>query len=124
MPSKANHKFQVMIWGCICWNGVGTLAKVTGNINSEKYKEILEENIWPVIVRHFPDDHYFFQDDNAPVHRSRVLQEYRATNNLKSISWPAQSPDLNIIENIWLYIKRKLAYRHHKYLRSIDEQGF
>ena len=113
VPSKANRKFQVMIWGYICWNGVGTLAKVTGNINSEKYKAILEENIWPVIVRHFPDDQYFFQDDNAPVHRSRVLQEYSPTKNLKSFSWAAQSPDLNIIENIWLYIKRKLAYRHH-----------
>ena len=42
VPSKANRKFQVT-WGCICWNGVGTLAKVTGNINSEKYKEILEQ---------------------------------------------------------------------------------
>ena len=37
LPSKANLKFQVMIWGCICWNGVGTVAKVTGIINSEKY---------------------------------------------------------------------------------------
>ena len=37
-----------------------TLAKVTGNIHSEKYREILEENIWPVIVRHFHDDQYFF----------------------------------------------------------------
>ena len=45
VPSKACRKFQVTIWGCICWNGVGTLAKVTGNINPEKYKEILEENI-------------------------------------------------------------------------------
>ena len=53
---------------------MGTLAKVTGNINSEKYKVILEEITWPVIVRHFPDNQYFFQDDNAPVHRSRVLQ--------------------------------------------------
>ena len=27
---------------------------------------------------------------------------------------PAQSPDLNVIENIWLYIKRKLEVRIHK----------
>ena len=41
-----------------------------------------------------------------------ALQEYKATNSLKSISSPAQSHDLNIIENIWLHIK-KLAHRHH-----------
>ena len=56
---KTNCKFQEMIWSCICWNGVGTLAKVKGSINSEKYKVILEEIIWPVIVRHFPDNQYF-----------------------------------------------------------------
>ena len=32
VPSKAIRKFQVMIWGYICRNGVGTLTKVTGNI--------------------------------------------------------------------------------------------
>ena len=90
---KTNCKFQEMIWSCICWNGVGTLTKVTGSINSEKYKVILEEIIWPVIVRHFPDNQYFFQDDNAPVHRSRVLQKYRATNTVKSISWPGALPN-------------------------------
>ena len=68
----------------ICWYGVGTLTCITGNINSEKYKTILDDNIWPVIARHFPENQYLFHDDNAPVHRSRVLQEYKAKNNLKS----------------------------------------
>ena len=32
-------------------------------------------------------------------------------NGITTMSWPAQSPDINIIENIWLYIKRKLQGR-------------
>ena len=78
----------------------------------KKCKTILEHNIWPVIAKHFHENQYLFHGDNTLVHRSRVLQEQKAKNNLKSISWPAQSPDLNIIENIWLHIKRKLSYRH------------
>lgn len=84
------------------------MTSVNGNINSEKYIDILENNLWPVIVRHFPHGNYVFQDDNAPVHRSRLLSAYMEENNINTTSWPAQSPDINIIENIWLKLKRHL----------------
>lgn len=108
---QEQRPIQVMIWGCVCFNGVGTLCRVEGTINAAKYINILEDNIWPVIVRHFPNNNYLFQDDNAPVHRARIVKEYTARNGLKCMSWPAQSPDINIIENVWLYIKRKLQMR-------------
>lgn len=29
--------YEVMIWGCICWEGVGTMTPEEGNINAAKY---------------------------------------------------------------------------------------
>ena len=44
-----------------------------------------------------------------PVHRARTVGNYKDQNEVTSMEWPAQSPDLNIIiENIWLYMKREL----------------
>ncbi|VDI80673.1 Hypothetical predicted protein [Mytilus galloprovincialis] len=55
-----------MIWGCICWNAVGTLTPVEGNINAVKYQEIVDEHLWPVIARHFPGGNYFFPGCQRP----------------------------------------------------------
>jgi hypothetical protein len=76
-----------MIWGCITFNGVGTLTTV--NVNAAKYIEILKDNLWPVIVRHYPEENYIFQDDNAPVHRARIVQNYKTQNNINGMFWPA-----------------------------------
>lgn len=68
--------------------------RVDGFIDARKYIQILDDNIWPVIVRHFPNNNYLFQADNAPVYRARIVEEYPARNRLKCTSWPAQSPDI------------------------------
>jgi hypothetical protein len=35
-----------MFWGCIAYNGVGTIIHINGNMNSVKYIEPLDNNLW------------------------------------------------------------------------------
>jgi hypothetical protein len=54
----------------------------------------------------FTDNKYVSQDDNAPVHRARNTEKQE--NNIKCTKWPAQFPDLNLCENVWVRLKRAL----------------
>ena len=87
-------------WGCITVNGVGTLIAVEGNIDSEKYISVLDQQLWPVIAKDFQDKPWIFQEDNCPVHRSQRTREWKEENEISCLAWPSQSPDINIIENI------------------------
>lgn len=80
VSKQIRRKFSVMVWEYLCFNGVETLWRVNDNINAQKYMEILDNNISPVIVL---AGNYLFQDDNAPVHRAQVVQEFIARNNIK-----------------------------------------
>ena len=36
-PPCSERKIILLIWGCICYDGAGTLTSAEGNINSAKY---------------------------------------------------------------------------------------
>ena len=51
---------------------------------------------------------FTFMQDNAPIHTARNVKMFLQQHEIPVLEWPAQSPDLNPIENAWHYIKHQL----------------
>lgn len=47
-----------MFWSCVNNEGIGTFTEVGGDINSQKYMNILDTNLEPVVMRRFPNEEY------------------------------------------------------------------
>jgi len=98
------------IWSYITYNDLGPLVFFDGRLNSDKYIEILENNL-PTAFEKFPPEQsskILYQQDNARPHTSAKTSKYFKKKRVKLIPWPPRSPDLNIIENIWSMVDEKL----------------
>src|SRR5437879_6558930 len=47
-------------------------------------------------------------EDGAPGHKG-FTKHYRNLNQVETTQWPAQSPDLNLIEALWLDLENELG---------------
>ncbi|GFV96394.1 transposable element Tc1 transposase [Trichonephila clavipes] len=59
------------------------------------------------------DDKFVFMDDNATCHRTLAVQDCLDSEGIQRLVWPACSPDLNPIENVWDALGRKVAGRNY-----------
>ncbi len=107
---KSSVKFpqSVMIWAAMSSAGVGPLYFLKSTVNAAIYQEILEHFMLPSAGQLYGDADIIFQQDLAPAHSAKATKSWFNDYGVTVLDRPANSPDLNPIENLWVTVKRKM----------------
>ncbi len=91
---------------CWCWSTVfsevqGQHSRIPGS-----FRALHASCCWQL----YGDADFIFQQDLAPAHSAKATSTWFKDHGIPVLNWPANSPDLNPIENLWGIVTRKMRY--------------
>lgn len=115
-PLKTNSGRQrINIHGALNIETLETVIVENEKVNSESTIELLEkiEEACPASPK------IYVILDNARYHYSALVKEYLTTSRIELIFLPTYSPNLNLIERLWRFFKKKVL--HNTYYETFKE---
>jgi hypothetical protein len=112
LACSTQYPFKLMVWGGIM-RDYKTELVIFGNgetMNSQTYIEKIwiETKVIEQLDNKFGHCNWFLQQDNASCHTANNTIRY-LNDRIKILeNWPPHSPDLNLIELVWAWMKMKI----------------
>ena len=118
---RFRHPQKIHLWGCFSSRGFGTLYLFKDNLTAKKMVEIYKKALLRSINKFgFVDnDDWLLQEDKDPKHTAKLSKKWKSENNIQQIPWPANSPDLSPIENLWSILKMKINEKQPSSIKSL-----
>ena len=112
VPTFKSGFQSVSVWGGFSKQGRTCLVGIVENFNQHTYRSIIDAHILPFKnIVHANTALFTLQEDNCGPHRAKSVNTYMYSASVNRMQGPAQSPDLNPIENMWGIMKQNLRKR-------------
>lgn len=127
IDNHSQYPQKLNVWAGILGSRIIGPFFIEGSLDSNKYLELLQNQIGPAISNYGRNNVIWFQQDGCPAHSSRNVTAYLNDcfngtwiGRYGPVKWPARSPDLSPNDFfLWGHLKSKIYGKRHPDIASL-----